>query len=218
MALDTAVIYTRTVYTGVVYTPEDYTAPDCTEVGQTEVDTRPGCGTMGHGYTGGDTLRQRGREGGGRVSSSVFNQLSVIMRRMEVSKEASWDPSRPPGFLAISSSPSSSSRKRLVSSGFRAVRHATKFSRYSFARANVRVCCFTVYFTAPHRVARKNVCSLPRSTFSNVARRTEFRRYVAWHIARPSLARRSRSLFVLSRPRRRMPSPQILPDRRIRQD
>lgn len=89
LALDTAVIYTRTVYTRVVYTLADYTAPDCTEVGQTEVDTQPGYGTMRHGrrrrYCDSGVSRRGER---GRVLSSVFNQLSVIMRRMEMSKEA----------------------------------------------------------------------------------------------------------------------------------
>ncbi|KYN22959.1 Limulus clotting factor C, partial [Trachymyrmex cornetzi] len=68
--LDTAVIYTGTVYTRVVYTPADYTAADCTEDGTW--------------YTG--TTATGVADGRGRVLSPVFNQLSVIRRRIETSR------------------------------------------------------------------------------------------------------------------------------------
>ncbi|EZA56155.1 hypothetical protein X777_03487, partial [Ooceraea biroi] len=79
--LDTAVIYTRTVYTRVVYTPADYTPADCTEVDQTEVDTRL---VVARRWTMKHNTGQRGATslwGWRCMSSSVFNQLSVITRR-----------------------------------------------------------------------------------------------------------------------------------------
>ncbi|KYM77777.1 hypothetical protein ALC53_11788 [Atta colombica] len=77
--LDTAVIYTGTVYTRVVYTPADYTAADCMEM------PRPGCKLDdGTWYTG--TTTTGIADGRGCVLSPVFNQLSVIRRRIETSR------------------------------------------------------------------------------------------------------------------------------------
>lgn len=95
MALDTAVIYTGTVYTRVVYTPADYTTADCAEVGQTAVDTRPV--DDGPRYTRDTTTSKGKEEGRNSVSSPVFNQLSMIRRRIETSRSINV------GFFALPS-------------------------------------------------------------------------------------------------------------------